>query len=228
MTNDAQDYENYLKGHIYSIHAKLAKHYSKIQKWADELLREIPDRNYIDHDEIHRMGIGRGFDRPTSGGGGDDFRFIYSRVEVSKGLDYVDRIRKILVISCKYMEATVKLFDDFDYSLFAKNDFKQTYHATQTIGNRGYYSRKTIVEDFTPLLKEVDYLRNDFKVLANASQKIINYLVEWIEVVYDHSHERDLINNRKSQILREDPYDTKRLRYAVEYAEELTFDDVIK
>lgn len=353
LTEKAQDCDNYLKGHVYSIHAKLAKHYSKIQKWADELLRDIEKTQYYDkHEEHDRMGIGRGFLRDT----GDDFRFVYSRVEVSKGLDYVDRIRKILIVSCKYMEATVKLFDDFDYSLFAKNDFKQTYHATQTIGNRGYYSRKTIIEDFTPLLKEVDYLRNDFKVLANASQKIINYLVGWINEIYQYSHlgdkkreankkeldelnkreqtndenirnakqyhddvrdyykskrssfwdrershnrknwdertsafgdmlstpyndenyknkeaeldkvtkrqerrnagykkihdkydelldkneielnerkktharERDIIKNRKSQLLWEDPYDTKRLRYAVEYAEELTFDAVIK
>jgi len=351
LTKDAQDYDNYLKSHVYSIYAKLAKHYSKIQKWVDELLRDIDKTQYYSSSERHdKMGVGRGLDDLGV------VSFIYSRVEVSKGLDYVDRIRKILIVSCKYMEATVKLFDDFDYSLFAKNDFKQTYHATQTVGNRGYYSRKTIVEDFTPLLKEVDYLRNDFKVLANSAQKIINYLVEWINDVYkyshlgdkkreankkelkelykreeanderfesakqyhddvrdfyrskqssfwdrershnkknwdeinaalddmlgtmyndknykteeakynkakdrrerrnagykkihdkyymlldkneaelnerkkSHAHERDLINNRKSQLLWKDPYDTKRLRYAVEYSEVLSFDDVIK
>ena len=353
LTKGAQDFDNYLKGNVYSIHVKLAKHYSKIQKWADELVKDINKTQYYSKSERRdRMGVGHGLGRDDLG----IVSFVYSRVEVSKGLDYVDRIRKTLVISCKYMDTTVKLFDDFDYGLFAKNDFQQTYHATQAVGNKGYYSRKTIVEDFTPLLKEVDYLRNDFKVLANSAQKIINYLVDWIKDVYDYSHlgdkkreanikelkelkkrdeanddwfqnaqqyhddvrdyynskrlsfwdrksshdknnwdertaafrdmtgtsyndenyenkkakydkakdrekrrydgynkiyakynelfdkneadfderyktytrERDNIYNRQNQLLWDDPYDTNRLRYAVEYAEELTFDDIIK
>ena len=353
LTKGAQDFDKYLKSHVYSIHAKIAKHYANIQKWADELVKDINKTQYYSKSERRdRMGVGRGLERDDLG----IVSFVYSRVEVSKGLDYVDRIRKTLVISCKYMETTVKLFDDFDYGLFAKNDFQQTYHATMPVGNNGYYSRKTIVEDFTPLLKEVDYLRNDFKVLANSAQEIINYLVEWINDVYDYSHlgdqkresnkkelkelkkrkeanderferakeyhddtrdfynskrisfydrershikknwdersaafrdmigtsyndenyknkaakydkakdrekrraagynkiyakynglidkneadfderyktytrERDNVFNRRSQLLWDDPYDTKRLRYAVEYAEELTFDDIIK
>lgn len=186
-----RDYESYLKSNVFSIHTKISKHVVEVQKWVDELSKDV-DKS-ADIDNYYQMQPGKDRDLLDEG-------IVYKRVEVHKGLDYVDRMRKTLVICCKYMETTVKLFDDFDYTPFAKNDFQQTYHGTQAIGKNGYYSRKTIVEDFTPMLKCVDDIRNDFKVLANASQQIINYLVDWVNKLYKYTSLGDAARAKNDKI----------------------------
>ena len=66
------------------------------------------------------------------------------------------------------------------------------------------------------------------KIYAKYNELFDKNEADFDERYKTYTRERDNIYNRKNQLLWDDPYDTKRLRYAVEYAESLTFDDIIK